>query len=307
MFWNKACELTHLLEEYASDPEIEIGLWCTRVTLDIIGIAGLGQDFHSLTNQDDPFVNDYHEVIEPQPIKAFFFALNLVFPYWLISRIPFWYIPRELKRISASLYSFGYNMSRERRAEFASSKNVDSRKDILSLLVKSNDFTDHELAHQVLTFLAAGHETTSSTLSWCIYLLAQHPEIQSKLRDELRSNLPSPSTTTSNNATRNVIDDLPLLNAICNETLRLYPVVPITSRQTARPTQLGQYSIPKDTNVYIIPWAINRSTKFWGDDAEKFDPYRWIDTEGGEKKRVNTNTFEFMTFLHGPRSCIGQG
>lgn len=311
MFWDKACELTHLLGESVNEPEIELGLWCTRVTLDIIGIAGFGRDFHSLTNHDDPFVNDYQEVLEPKPVKALFFALNLVFPYWLISRIPFWYIPRELKRISASLYQFSYNLSRERRAEFANPKIDDTRKDILSLLVKSNDFTDHELAHQVLTFLAAGHETTSSTLSWCIYLLAQHPEIQNELRNEIRSTLPSPSTHAM--LDKGVVDDLSFLSAVTNEVLRLYPVVPITSRQTVRETQLLDYKIPEGTNVYIVPWAINRSTTFWGEDAAKFNPRRWIelDEEGGTKK-VNMHggaksAFEFMTFLYGPRSCIGQG
>lgn len=294
-----------------NEPEIELGLWSTRVTLDIIGIAGFGRDFHSLTNHDDPFVNDFQEVLEPNPVKALFFALNLIFPYWLISRIPFWYIPRELKRISASLYQFGYDMSRERRAEFANPKFQDTRKDILSLLIKSNDFTDHELAHQALTFLAAGHETTSSTLSWCIYLLAQHREIQTELRNEIRTALPSPSSHAT--LEKSAVDDLSLLGAVTSEVLRLYPVVPITSRQTVRETQLLDYKIPEGTNVYIVPWAVNRSTNFWGEDAAKFNPRRWIDDDlesGKEKLNMHggsKSAFEFITFLHGPRSCIGQG
>lgn len=202
-------------------------------------------------------------------------------------------------------------MSRERRAEFAHPKIEDTRKDLLSLLVKSNDFTDHELAHQVLTFLAAGHETTSSTLSWCIYLLAQHPEIQNELRNEIRSSLPSPSTHAT--LERSVVDDLPYLGAVTNEVLRLYPVVPITSRQTVRETQLLDYKIPEGTNVYIVPWAINRSTTFWCKDAAKFSPRRWINDDlESAREKVNMHggaksAFEFMTFLHGPRSCIGQG
>ena len=324
MFWNKACELTQLLSESVNEPEIELGLWSTRVTLDIIGIAGLGRDFHSLTNHSDPFVATYQEVLEVRPIKAFFFILNLIFPSWLIRHIPFWSLPRDLKRVSTTLYQFGRNLASTRRSEFAAASNPktqedDPRHDILSLLVKSNDFSDHELAHQILTFLAAGHETTSSTLSWCIYLLALHPPIQTSLRSEIRSSLPCPSTTTSTNppttdtnTTSSSIDTLPLLNAVVAETLRLYPVVPITSRVSIKPTTLGQYTIPVGTNIYIVPWAINRSTKFWGLDAEKFTPARWIDTNEKGEERGNGNggcgsSWENMTFLGGPRSCIGQG
>lgn len=326
LFWSKASELTRTLQSHTHLPELELGVWNTRVTLDIIGVAGLGQDFSSLRNHDDPFVADYQSIMEPTKNEAFFFALMLIFPYRLMSNIPFWSIPRELKRISASLYHFGYTISRSRRAELANPKLTEhsdaKRNDILSLLVKSNDFSDHELAHQVLTMMAAGHETTSSALSWAIYCLASNPEIQTALREEIRAHLPSPSSapgTTTTPSTAN-IDTLPLLAAICNETLRLHPVIHITSRQVIRPTQLGNYTLPQGTNVYIVPWAINRNTRFWGPDAETFNPYRWLDAvseddqtaEKTQKMKVNNHggarsAYEFMTFLHGPRSCIGQG
>ena len=103
VFWAKACELASSLREAADESEAEIGVWCTRVTLDIIGIAGFGRDFNSLRNSEDEFVADYQEVLEPKKDKALFFILNLFIPNWLVMKIPFWYIPRELKRISASL------------------------------------------------------------------------------------------------------------------------------------------------------------------------------------------------------------
>ena len=130
-----------------------------------------------------------------KPVKALFFALNLDLPVLAdFSESP---SGTSLASSNASQPPC-INLATTCPASVAPSSQIqkieDTRKDILSLLVKSNDFTDHELAHQVLTFLAAGHETTSSTLSWCIYLLAQHPEIQNELRNEIRSALPSPST-----------------------------------------------------------------------------------------------------------------
>merc|ERR1712078_770690 len=262
-FWAKACELTHMMKEETTKPETEFGVWCTRVTLDIIGIAGFGRDFNSLKNPDDEFVRDYQEVLEPHPQKAIWFLISILVSPAMALRIPFWHVPRNLKRISKSLYDFAYNMSKERRAELNESKvpidEKNKRNDILSLLVKSNDFSDNDLAHQVLTMMAAGHETTSNTLGWCAYLLATHPEIQTQLRDEIRTHLPSPDNV-------------------------------------ATETMLGPYKLPVGTNVFIAPWAVNRNTGIWGKDAMEFIPQRWIDADG----RVNnsggvTSNYSIMT------------
>ncbi|RMZ82315.1 hypothetical protein DV738_g1727, partial [Chaetothyriales sp. CBS 135597] len=311
VFWAKSCELVNTLKESVNAPELEMGVWCTRVTLDIIGIAGFGRDFHSLRNVDDEFVANYQELLEPRRDTALFFFFNMITPNWLVMMIPFWKVPKTFKRISKALFSFGYNMAKDRRTELNSVKLHDqkeSRKDILSLLVKSNDFTDAELAHQALTMMAAGHETTSSTLSWCLFLLAQHPDIQERLRDEIRTALPSPDELATSAVTAADFDTLPLLNAVCQETLRLYPTVPITVREVVKQTQLGGYMMPLGTRIIIVPWAINKLPQFWGPDALEFKPSRWIDQDGKPNNTGGaTSNYASMTFLHGPRSCIGQG
>jgi len=301
-----------MLVDAAKEPEVELGVWCTRVTLDIIGIAGFGRDFDSLKNPEDEFVQQYNEVLEPDAQKALFFGLSLIFSADVILKISAWKIPRVLSQISDNLHKFGRNLSRKRRQELSSqSMNTaekEKRNDILSLLVKSNDFTDTELSDQVLTMMAAGHETTSSTLSWCAYLLATHPEIQTALREEVRQNLPSPDDLATRSITATEIDALPLLNAVCNETTRLYPTVPVTSRVSIRPTQLGPYLLPTGTTLFIVPWAINRSSAYWGKEAMEFRPDRWINADGTPNNTGGaTSNYAIMTFLHGPRSCIGQG
>jgi cytochrome P450 len=178
--------------------------------------------------------------------------------------------------------------------------------DILSLLIKSNDFSDEDLANQTLTMLAAGHETTSSALSWVLYLLSKYPEYQTRLRAEIRATLPNPSTGSSA-ITAADIDRLPLLAAVCQETLRLYPTVPVTGRISVRDTRINDVHIPKDTFVVLSPWAINRSKKHWGPTAEEFLPERWISADGTANKTGGaTSNYSQITFLHGPRSCIGQ-
>jgi cytochrome P450 len=104
---------------------------------------------------------------------------------------------------------------------------------------------------------------------------------------------------------------LSLLNGACSETLRLYPAINIIYRNTVRPTVLAGNAIPAGVQVILSPWAINRDKRFWGDDAEEFQPERWIDIDAETSAEKPNNSggaesnYTNLTFLHGPRSCIG--
>ena len=145
------------------------------------------------------------------------------------------------------------------------------------------------------------HETTSSAMTWVAYLLSVNPKVQERLRREIRDAIPNLETDITSAQT----DSLPYLNAVCNETLRLYPTVPITSRESIVDTMLGDQAIPKGTPLMIVPWAINRSPQHWGPNAEVFDPERWM-KEGTANTGGAASNYAAITFLHGPRSCIGQ-
>jgi len=148
------------------------------------------------------------------------------------------------------------------------------------------------------------HETTSSAFTWATYLLATHPDIQTRLRQEVRENIPSSPGPEVELA--QLLESLPLLNAICNETLRLYPTVPITVRDTVRPTTINDTFIPVGTQLIISPWAINRSPELWGENASEFVPDRWINEDGKPNNNGGAESnYAITTFLHGPRSCIG--
>jgi cytochrome P450 len=98
-----------------------------------------------------------------------------------------------------------------------------------------------------------------------------------------------------------------LLNGICQETLRLYPTVPITVRTANKDTHILGDRIPKGTNVLLSPWATNRSPDLWGQDADEFIPERWITDGKPNNSGGAASNYSILTFLHGPRSCIGQG
>lgn len=97
------------------------------------------------------------------------------------------------------------------------------------------------------------------------------------------------------------------LSAVCREVLRLFPPVGVTIRVAVRDTLICGQHIPQGTVVMIPPWAVNANTELWGPDATDFRPERWQrnvkNAPFSEPKGTNYN---FLTFLHGPRSCIGQ-
>jgi cytochrome P450 len=101
---------------------------------------------------------------------------------------------------------------------------------------------------------------------------------------------------------------MPYLNGVCNEVLRLFPTIPVTARMAVRDTTVAGIVVPAKTIVMVVPWAINRSPALWGPDAEEFVPERWIDKETGRASMSGGtgSNYAFVTFLHGPRSCIGE-
>lgn len=149
------------------------------------------------------------------------------------------------------------------------------------------------------------NETVAIALTWATYLLAKHPDIQSQLHHELCCHLPHTGATDD---LPSILESLPILNGVVNETLRLYPSAPVAVRISIRDTYILGNHVPKGTRLFIAPWAVNRSTDLWGPQAETFLPERWIDPTGKPNLTGGTATKSpLLTFLHGPRNCIGQG
>lgn len=164
----------------------------------------------------------------------------------------------------------------------------------------------------MLTYLRADrcrHETTSSALTWASYLLSQHPEVQTRLRSEIHASIPDAKTLSDPDfEIADLLESMPYLNGVCNEVLRLYPTIPVTARVAIRDTTVASHFIPNGTMLFVVPWAINRNPALWGPDAGDFVPERWIDKESGRATMNggSDSNYAFLTFLHGPRSCIGE-
>lgn len=282
---------------------IEAMQWASRITLDIIGTAGLGKDFGAIQDPNTLLNRTYRTVFKPTRSAQILGFLQLFLPGWFVRRIP---IKRngEIEEAAAIIRSVCRDLIREKKTKLEKKELTDV--DILSVALESGGFPDENLIDQLMTFLAAGHETTASAMAWAIYLLCVYPEVQSRLREEVRAKLPSPDSTAT--VTSQDIDHMPYLNAVCNEILRYYSPVPLTLREAAIDTTISGHRIPKGTRVIICPWAINKDEKMWGPSARKFNPDRWM-PENGESHNTSggsSSNYAFLTFLHGPRSCIGQ-
>ncbi|KAI9672958.1 MAG: hypothetical protein M1817_003122 [Caeruleum heppii] len=317
VFWSKSCEMIEAMTvkvqqdgkkmaepDEALSAEMAFQPWASRATLDIIGVAGCDQDFGAIQDPDAELAKTYRTVTHPTRAAQMLGMLNIILPSWFVSRLP---VKRngEIEAAALVIRETCRKMVELKKAKLE--KNEASGVDILSVALQSGGFTDENLVDQMMTFLAAGHDTTSSALTWAVCLLCQHPNVQTRLREEIRAKLSSPKARTSTSSPP--IDKLPYLSAVMSETLRVFPPVLFTMRQVANhgTTILGQ-PIPKGTRVIIAPKAVNTSLALWGSDALDFNPDRWIDRIDGRANHMggSDSNYSFLTFLHGPRSCIGQ-
>ncbi|MEJ6481019.1 cytochrome P450 [Nostoc punctiforme UO1] len=169
-----------------------------------------------------------------------------------------------------------------------------SRTDILSLLMAAKDeagqpMTDEELRDELMTLLVAGHETTATAIAWAFYWIHKIPSVRQKLLQELDSlgDNPDPSA----------IFKLPYLNAVCSETLRIYPVAMLTFPRVVRtPLSLGGYELEPGTGV-IGSIYLTHHRKDLYPEPKQFKPERFLERQ--------FSPYEYLPFGGGARRCIG--
>jgi cytochrome P450 len=150
--------------------------------------------------------------------------------------------------------------------------------------------SEDELIGHAGVIFAAGHETSSNALSWTLFLLAQHPRVMADLCDELTAKLRGGAPSFEDLA------DLPLLDHVVKESLRLFPPAPLNHRITARDSELGDYRIPSGTEILSSIYHTHRIPELYADPL-RFRPERWTSLDPGP--------YAYNPFSAGPRMCIG--
>lgn len=275
-----------MLDTWHAGEELDMARAMQALTLRIVG--------KSLFNIEQPEViselgiHFTHMIESRMSILERLFGLKLNLPFTGYS-----------KRMAAKRHidSFIYQLIAERRATGNDSG------DVLSMLLAAQEdetdkesdahLTDQQVRDHVMTFVAAGHETTANALTWTFYLLAQQPEVCAKLIAELHSVLAGHAPTIHDLA------NLPYTEWVLNESMRLYPPAWTIGRRAIHDFELNGYSFPAGTTFMMSQWVIQRMPELWG-DAENFRPERWNPQESEQPVQ-----WSYFPFGGGPRICIG--
>ncbi|KAL7277367.1 hypothetical protein ACG7TL_009229 [Trametes sanguinea] len=334
VFWEVANRLVTAISYRANDTprEIDVLDWMGRTALEIIGEAGMGHSFDPLVEDEatDPYTKaakDYlplsftPEMMLVRQLSPILTRLGPpAFRRWIVDHIP---IPRtqKLKRVVDVLYDTSVKIVEEKKAAIAKGDYAAS-KDIMSILLKANmaaeqsdRLPDEQIIGQINTLLFAATDTTSHVMAQVLEMLSRNQDLQEKARRELLE------ARDGDDIPYDRLMSLPLLDAICKETLRMFPPTPIVMRQAFQDTVLPlskpmhgndgsileSVVIPKGTNVLVGVRACNRNKALWGEDADEWKPERWLKPlpktlEDASVPGVYSN---LMTFVGGGRSCIG--
>jgi cytochrome P450 len=209
--------------------------------------------------------------------------------------VPLWLpTPRNIRAVLGirRLEKIVYRIISERRA---SGRDIG---DLLSMLLAAQDedgsqMTDRQLRDESITIFLAGHETSANLLSWTWWLLAQNPDVEKTLHEELAGVLGGKAPG---------LEDLPKLEYMSNvltESLRLYPPAWGMARLTVEEHEIAGYPLHPGNGVAFVQWIVHRDPR-WYDAPEEFRPERWAN---GLAKRIPR--FAYFPFGGGPRQCIG--
>jgi cytochrome P450 len=210
--------------------------------------------------------------------------------------VPAWWpTPANLRaaRARRELYAVVDGLIARRRAAGAGGD------DLLSRLLSARDpdtgaaMDKQQVRDEALTFLLAGHETTSIALTFTLDLLGRHPDGQGRVRDEVDRVLGGRSPA---------VDDLPALECAAmaiKEAMRLYPPAPAWGRRAEAEDEIGGYRIPSGAWVVVSPWATHRHPAFW-EDPEAFDPTRFAAEAEAARHR-----YSYFPFGAGACACMG--
>lgn len=317
VFWEKALTVARLWHQEMADAavttrSVEVLEWLNRCTLDIIGKAGFGCEIGSLEDPDVPLRQAYRLVFAFDLFSRMLHGIQAFVP---ASK----YIPAKMNRDMETARGIILDAATAIIAQkFSDAANNRSTRDILGQIAKENKklkdagepvLSFETMRDQIMTFLGAGHDTTATGVAWTIHLLSIHPDVQTRLRDEIRSYMPflfdraAAWTFEDDEMATSALADpdrLPYLGNVCREALRFIPPIPMTVRQSLEDDTLGPFRVPGGTVIYVMANAINRMPLYWGETADEFDPDRWDRLP----KSVVPNAY--MTFLQGPRGCIGR-
>lgn len=283
-----AAGLVHRWRHHRDGRRVDVSVEMARVTLRILARTIFSDGLTRTTEDFAAMVSRYLETIgQMDPLDV------LGMPDW----VPRWGRIRSRPMLDFFEKAVASMVARRRAAIEADPAHAP--RDLLTLLLQAVDpdtgqgLSETEIKANLVTFIVAGHETTSNTLTWALYLLSVHPEARAAVEREVDRLLPEgvfvPGTLEALVETRAAID----------EAMRLYPPAASFSRQALGPDRIGDHPIKAGTLVVVAPYVLHRHKRLWK-APDHFAPERFLPQNRGAIDR-----FAYLPFGAGPRVCIG--
>lgn len=305
---------------------VDVLHWTSRTTLDVIGESAFSYVLNSLQRGEngDVIADSFNRMMTHVGQLTLLERAQLHFEQFSIfdGLRP---LPTSFNKRARACYDaveeVAERMIKDRREGNAPPS---TEKDVLERVLRANEdpsvkasqrLMPHEIMGQLTTLILAGHETTSTALTWALYQLALHPDIQDELRAEVKK---AQDESAGDDLDYEALHALPLLSNVTNEVMRLNPPVHSTNREAAEDDviplaypikakdgqEIRQISVRKGQTVIVHVATYNRRKDLWGEDADVFKPSRW--TELPEPILRSGVPGYSLSFLAGPRNCVGQ-
>jgi cytochrome P450 / NADPH-cytochrome P450 reductase len=293
MMTDIAMQLVEKWDRLNPDEEIDVPADMTRLTLDTIGLCGFYYRFNSFYREEPhPFVASMVRCLDLSMQKQ----ARLPIGQRLRVREH-----RQFQEDTTYMNSLVDKIIAERRE----GADGEQSKDLLNAMLTGVDretgerLDDVNIRYQIITFLIAGHETTSGLLSFALYFLLNNREALDRAHEEVDRVLGDERSVAPTYAQ---VRELRYVSQVLKESLRLWPTAPAFTRHAYEPTVLGgKYQIDKQTSLTVLTPMLHRDPKVWGVDAEKFYPERFAPEA---ERAIPANGFK--PFGTGQRACIGR-
>ncbi|KAJ7447232.1 cytochrome P450 [Mycena latifolia] len=296
-----------------SSTRLNVGKMVHLAMFDMICDAALGFPLNTVQNSDA--LNRFHVLVAPS-IRSESALISEIFtahtPESLL-RLVFHYSPLDPFPAVLNFKIAADQLTEDKARDFETDKS--EKRDLLSIILDNRSgatkmgVTYNQLLRQIPVLLLAGQDTTADVLSFAFHWLAQNPDYQQHLRQEILS---------SNPAEELEYDSMPLLNALLKETLRLFPAAPLLERWASEDcvlplsseivTNTGKHirdlPIRKGQFIFLAVGAYQRLETLWGPDADDFKPSRWLEGDPCTGQALGPYA-QLLAFLGGPRVCAG--
>ncbi|KPJ08955.1 Cytochrome P450 4C1 [Papilio machaon] len=301
VFNSQARRLVKVMETEVGKGPFDHWTYTRRNALETICLTALGVEF----SENSVLNSQYEHAVE----QMFNVLVERFQKFWLHN--DFLYNWSNLKKKQEICLKILHNMSntvlKTRKAAYLNNQKngIEASTDkkfkafldlLLELSKEKGAFNDLEIREQVDTMIAAGHETSANVLMFTLVMIGSYPEVQKRIFAELHDIFGNDDR----DVTKQDLSQLVYLEAVLKETMRVYPIVPVTMRWLDRNVKLKNYTLTAGRTCFTLVYGVHRHA-MWGPDAEEFKPERWLDPA-----TLPQCPNVFLAFNIGRRICIGK-